>query len=67
VVLRLVSGILAVTFLPLPSLGTPEGTVTKTLFVSPSSRPAEGTSIEILYDPADPSNFEPVATGASSP
>lgn len=43
--------------------GTPDGTVTRTLLVAPFSRLEEGATIEILYDPADPSNFEPAATG----
>jgi hypothetical protein len=42
-----------------PSAGTPDGTVRRTLFVEPSSRLTEGARIEIVYDPADPSNFEP--------
>ena len=41
--------------------GTADGTVSRTLLVAPSSRLSEGARIEILYDPADPSNFEPVS------
>ena len=44
-----------------PSAGTPDGTATTTILAAPSSGPREGERIEITYDPADPSNFEPVA------
>jgi hypothetical protein len=40
--------------------GTADGTVSRTLFAEPSSAPTAGGLIEILYDPTDPSNFEPV-------
>ena len=39
---------------------TGTGTVTGTFFVIPTLAPAEGAHVEILYDPAEPSNFEPV-------
>ncbi len=38
---------------------TGTGTVAGTFMVIPTLAPAEGAQIEILYDPADPSNFEP--------
>jgi hypothetical protein len=41
--------------------GTPDGNVTQTFLVDPNTAPAESSRIEILYDPADPSNFEPAA------
>jgi hypothetical protein len=37
------------------------GTVTRTVFVSPFARINAGDEIEVLYDPGDPANFEPVA------
>jgi hypothetical protein len=40
--------------------GTPDGTVTTTVLAAPSNHPTEGERIEIVYDPAEPSNFEPV-------
>jgi hypothetical protein len=43
------------------SAGTPDGTATTTILASPASGLTEGERIEIVYDPADPSNFEPVA------
>ena len=38
----------------------PAGTVSRTLLVLPTSAPAAGARIDVLYDPADPTNFEPV-------
>jgi hypothetical protein len=35
------------------------GTVGGTFLVGPGPAPAPGESIDVLYDPADPSNFEP--------
>jgi hypothetical protein len=37
------------------------GTVSQTLLMMPTHRLAEGEAIEVLYDPAEPANFEPVA------
>jgi hypothetical protein len=42
-----------------PVAGPPDGTVSTTLLCDPRNAPAEGSRIDILYDPADPSNFEP--------
>jgi len=39
---------------------TPAGTVSRTLLALPTSAPAAGARIDVLYDPADPTNFEPV-------
>jgi hypothetical protein len=36
------------------------GTVSRTLLMTPSDRLAAGAAIEVLYDPAEPANFEPV-------
>jgi hypothetical protein len=43
----------------MPNAGTPDGNVTQTFLVDPNTAPAEGSRIEVLYDPADPANFEP--------
>jgi hypothetical protein len=43
----------------MPNAGTPDGTVQQTFLVDPNEAPAEGSRIEVLYDPADPANFEP--------
>ena len=45
----------------LPAAGTPGGTVTGKFFVVPPSPFAVGEQVEIVHDPADPANFEPVA------
>jgi hypothetical protein len=42
-----------------PAAGTADGTVTRTLVADTSDRFPEGGHIEIVYDPEDPSNFEP--------
>ena len=42
-----------------PAAGTEDGTVTRTLVVDISDRFPEGGHLEIVYDPTDPSNFEP--------
>jgi hypothetical protein len=36
------------------------GTVSQTLLMMPTDRLAAGEAIEVLYDPAEPANFEPV-------
>ena len=36
------------------------GTVSGTFFIGPTDGPTEGAWIDVLYDPGDPSNFEPV-------
>ena len=38
------------------------GTATRTVLIPPTMRLTEGGSLEILYDPQEPANFEPVAT-----
>jgi hypothetical protein len=38
----------------------PAGTVSRTVLALPASAPAVGARIDVLYDPADPTNFEPV-------
>ena len=38
----------------------PAGTVSRTVLALPTSAPAAGARIDVLYDPADPTNFEPV-------
>ncbi len=43
----------------MPNAGTPDGTVQQTFLVDPNHAPAEGSRIEVLYDPHDPANFEP--------
>lgn len=43
-----------------PTAGTPDGTASTKLLVHPTSAPAEGEWIEILYDPTEPSNYEPI-------
>jgi hypothetical protein len=42
-----------------PAAGTEDGTVTRTLVVDGSDHFPEGGHLEIVYDPEDPSNFEP--------
>ena len=90
---RLLSGILAVVFLPLGVAFTivgaatmrtflyaglpflvvglllkltvrfsPAGTVARTVLIPPTMRLTQGGSIEIFYDPQEPSDFEPVAS-----
>ena len=43
--------------------GTADGTVSRMMLVSPLSRITEGEPVEIMYDPAEPSNFELAAGG----
>src|SRR5689334_11401335 len=38
------------------------GTVARTVLLPPTMRLAQGGSIEVFYDPQEPSNFEPVAS-----
>ena len=40
----------------------PAGTVAKTVLLPPNMRLTQGGSIEVFYDPQEPSNFEPVAS-----
>ena len=42
-----------------PAAPTPDGTVTRVMLLAPG-RLVEGEEIPVLYDPADPANFEPV-------
>jgi hypothetical protein len=44
-----------------PTAGTASGTVSTTLMVAPPGEFLAGRRVEILYDPQDPANFEPVA------
>jgi hypothetical protein len=37
------------------------GTVTRAVLVSPFTRLDPGTPIDVVYDPQDPANFEPIA------
>jgi hypothetical protein len=48
-----------------PSAGTADGTVSRTLMAKPTNDLTEGARIEILYDPADPANFEPLPQGTA--
>jgi hypothetical protein len=45
-----------------PAAGTSDGTVTGTFLARARREPAPGEWIDIVYDPADPSNFEPVGS-----
>jgi hypothetical protein len=47
--------------------GTPDGTASTIIFVRPTDRPVEGNQIEIVYDPTEPSNFEPVLAEGTFP
>jgi hypothetical protein len=40
----------------------PAGTVARTVLIPPTMRLTQGGSIEVFYDPQEPSNFEPVAS-----
>jgi hypothetical protein len=73
VVFRLVSGVLALTFLPIgvvvviigltvATAATPDGTISTLIFVDPTKPPAEGSEVEIRYDPADPSTSSPCSS-----
>ena len=42
-----------------PAAPTPDGTATRVMLLAPG-RLVEGEEIPVLYDPADPANFEPV-------
>ena len=44
----------------------PAGTVAKTVLLPPNMRLTQGGSIEVFYDPQEPSNFEPVASAQRS-
>ena len=41
---------------------TMAGTVAKTVLLPPNMRLTQGGSIEVFYDPQEPSNFEPVSS-----
>jgi hypothetical protein len=41
---------------------SPAGTVAKTVLIPPNMRLSQGGSIDVFYDPQEPSNFEPVAS-----